>query len=143
MILLLALLALPEPAQEKGESVSFSTVDKGTSSGFTVPLQMFVSSEKDWADTWEKRLGASKRPRPSVDFAKEVVIVAALGMKDSGGYSIEVSKIVRTKDDVQVIVRIGSPPEGAKPGGGPTSPFVLVKIKKPDKPVTFKEEEKK
>ena len=69
--------------------------------------------------------------------------MAALGSKPSGGYFLEISKIVRTKDRVEVTVRIGSPAPGAAPGGGPTSPFVFVRMRKPDRPVTCREEEKK
>ena len=145
MTLLLAILALPRLLQDKGESVPYTTIEKGTTSGFQSPLQMFVTSEKDWSDLWEKRQGsgAPKRNHPAVDFAKDVVVVAALGSKLTGGYSLEISKIVRTKDNVEVTVRIGSPAPGTTPGGGPTSPFVFVRMKKPDKPVTFTEEEKK
>ena len=145
MTLLLAILTLPALLQEKGESVPYSTIDKGTTSGFQSPLQMFIVSEKDWIDLWEKRQGsgAPQRTHPAVDFSRDVVVVAALGSKLTGGYSLEISKIVQTKDNVEVTVRIGAPAPGSTPRGGPTSPFVFVRMKKPDKPVTFKEEEKK
>ena len=145
MTLLLAILALPALLQDKGESVTHSTIEKGTTSGFQSPLQMFVSSEKDWIDLWEKRQGSSapKSTHPTLDFKRDVVVVAALGTKETGGYSIEISKIVQTKENVVVTVRIGAPTPGAKPIVGPTSPFVLVRMKKPDRPVTFVEEEKK
>lgn len=143
MTLLTATLAFAALAQ--GESVTYSTIEKGTTSGFQSPLQMFITSEKDWIELWEKRqgLGAPKNTHPAVDFTRDVVIVAALGAKNTGGYSIEIAKIIRTKENIEVTVRIGSPPEGTKPGGGPTSPFVLARMKKPEKPVTFKEEQKK
>ena len=143
--LLLATLALLGALQDKGVSVPYSTLEKGTTSGFQSPLQMFVASEKDWIDLWEKRQGsnAPARTHPDVDFKRDVVVVAALGSKESGGYSIEIAKIVQTKENVVVTVRIGAPPPGTTSKGGPTSPFVLVRMKKPDRPVTFVEEEKK
>jgi hypothetical protein len=146
MILLLAALALAQSGpQDKDESVSFTTIDKGTISGFTVPLQMFISSQKEWVEIWTTRQGSAtpKRGHPAVDFDRDVVIVAALGTKDSGGYSLEITRIVRTKDDIQIFIRRAAPPDGAKAATVSTSPFVLARMKKPDRMVTFRDEEKK
>lgn len=142
MIALLAALAL---VQDKGESVPFSTLDKGVGSGFTSPLELFVSSQKEWVDLWGKHEVpiAQKKNAPPVDFEKDVVIVAALGMKSTGGFAIEITRIVRSKDDITVYVRRTEPPAGSAPSGKPTSPFVLARMKKPDRPVTFRDEEKK
>jgi hypothetical protein len=142
MTVLLAVLAL---LQDKGESVSFSTIDKGSTSGFTSPLEMFLTSQKDWVDLWAKReVGTGpKKNAPTIDFDKDIVIVAALGMKNTGGYTIEITRIVRTPDDLTVYVKRTEPAAGSTPSGKPTSPFVLAKIRKPDKPVTFRDEDKK
>jgi len=143
MILLLATLALVQA--DKEESVSFSTIEKGMASGFMAPQEMFVSSVKDWVDTWTTREGsvAPKRTHPAVDFDRDVVLVAALGMKPTGGYSIEITRVIKTKTDIQVFVKRTAPAEGSKPSGGPSSPFVLARMKKPTLPVTFRDEEKK
>jgi len=146
MILLLVTAALfqSEP-QPQGVSVSFTLIDKGANSGFQAPQEMFVSSLKDWIDTWALRQGsaAPKRRHPAIDFDRDVVLVAATGMKSTGGYSIEITRIVKTKDDIQVFVKRTVPAEGAKPAAVPTSPFVLARMKKPDRPVTFLDDGKK
>jgi hypothetical protein len=146
MILLLASLALLQSdPQPKGETVSFTIIDKGPGSGFQVPQELFVSSLKDWVDTWATRQGSAtpKRPHPAVEFDKEVVLVATLGSKNTGGYAIEITRIIKTKDDIQVFVKRTAPAEGAKSATMLTSPFVLARMKKPDRPVTFVDEEKK
>ncbi|HLY74832.1 MAG TPA: protease complex subunit PrcB family protein [Planctomycetota bacterium] len=137
-------LLLSSP-QEKTESIPFRVIDKGTSSGFMVPQQMFVSSQKDWAETWTTRQGSAgtKKSHPEIDFNRDVVIVAALGAKSTGGYTIEITRIVRTKDDIQVFLRRTAPPEGGRVVGGATSPFVMARMEKPDRPVTFRDEEPK
>jgi len=143
-LLLTTLWLLQTSPLEKGESVSFTTIDKNTTSGFVVPLQMFLSSQKEWAEIWATRQGSatSKRMPPAVDFDRDVVIVAALGMKNSGGYSLEITRIVRTKDAIEIFIRSTAPPDGTK-AAVPTSPFVLARMKKPDRMVTFRDEEKK
>ena len=142
MILLMTVLAL---LQDKGVSVDFSTIDKGSTSGFQSPLEMFVSSQKDWVELWAKREGsvAKKTNHPMVDFDKDVVIVVAQGVQKTGGYAIEITRIVKTKDEITVYVKKTEPAAGSSPTGKPTSPFVLAKIRKTDLPITFKEEEKK
>ena len=146
MILLLATLALLQTDPPvKGESVSFAVIDKGGISGFQEPQERFITTLDEWIQLWARRQGNldTKKPHPRVDFDRDVVLVATLGMKSSGGYSIEITRIVKTKDDIQVFVKRTAPPEGAKPAAAQTSPFVLARMKKPDRPVTFLDEEKK
>jgi hypothetical protein len=146
MILLLATLALLQsdpPA--KGEPVSFAVIDKGGVSGFQETQERFITAQDEWIQLWARRQAnlATKKPHPPIDFDRDVVLVATLGMKNSGGYSIEIARIVKTKDDIQVFVKRTAPPEGAKLAAAQTSPFVLARMKKPDRPVTFLDEEKK
>jgi hypothetical protein len=140
MAALLAALALFQ-----GESVSFRTVDKGPASGFQAPQQSFIATQKEWVETWITREGpvTPKRPHPEIDFSREVVIVAALGAKNTGGYAVEITRIVRTKDAIEVYLRRTAPAENAKVPTGATSPFVLARMAKPDRPVTFRDDEKK
>jgi hypothetical protein len=130
--------------QDKGESVSFRTVDKHLTSGFQVPLEKFVTTEKEWVELWAERQEpqAPKRPHPAVDFDKEVVVVAALGAKPGAGYTVEISRIVKTKDEIRIYLRKTAPAEALKTGQ-PTSPCVLVRMAKPDRFVRFLDEEKK
>ncbi len=146
MIFLLATLALCQsdpPA--KGESVSFTTIDKGGFSGFQEPQERFITALDEWIQLWARRQAnlTTKKPHPPVDFDRDVVLVVTLGMKNTGGYAIEITRIVKTKDDIQVFVKRTAPPEGTKGSAAMTSPFVLARMKKPDRPVTFVDEEKK
>jgi hypothetical protein len=140
MAVLLAALALLQ-----GEPVSFGTVDKAATSGFQAPQQSFVATQKEWVDTWVTREGpvTPKKPHPQIDFSREVVIVAALGTKPTGGFAIEITRIVRTKDAIEIYVRKTAPQDGLKPPPGPTSPFVLARMPRPDRPVTFRDDDKK
>lgn len=140
MAVLLAALALLQ-----GESVSYGTIDKGPTSGFQAPQQSYIATQKEWVDTWITREGpvTPKRPHPTIDFSREVVIVAALGTKPTGGFAIEITRIVRTKDAIEIYIRTTAPQDGLKPPPGPTSPIVLARMAKPDRPVTFRNDEKK
>jgi hypothetical protein len=130
MNLLLAALALVQnDPPDKGERVSFTIIDRGTTSRFIVPLQMFISSQNEWVDLWTTRQGTAspKKNHPAVDFVRDVVIVAALGMKDTGGYPLEITRIIRPTDDLETSSRRTAPAERAKSASGSTSPFVLAR----------------
>ena len=146
MIFLLATLALlqTEPAA-KGEPVPFMILDKGQGSSFQEAQERYITSQDEWLQIWARRQANldTKKPHPPVDFDRDVVIVATLGRKSTGGYTIEITRIVKSKDDIQVFVRRNSPPAGGKVITAESSPFVLARMKKPDRPVTFLDEEKK
>lgn len=128
--------------QDKGEAVSIRTIDKHLTSGFQEPLEKFVATEKDWIELWNQRQEpkAPKRQHPAVDFDKDVVVVAALGPKPGTGYTVEITRIVKTKDEIQIYVRKTAPDPAALKTGQPTSPFVLIRMVKPDRFVRFYDE---
>lgn len=142
MILLLACLLL---AQDERDTLGFRVLNEGQTSGFQAGMEKFVSSEKDWVSIWLEREGnvKTRTPHPRVDFDKFVVVVVAMGKKPTAGYAIEVTRVERTKDDIQIFLRKTVPKEGAVLAQKVTSPFALVRIEKPDRPVVFLDEPKK
>lgn len=137
-VLLLAL------AQTIGDTVSFQSIEKHLTSGFQVPLEKFVTTEKEWVELWGQRQDPKdkKRQHPAVDFDRDVVVVAALGPQPGTGYNIEITRIKKTKEEIQIYVRRTAPPPEALKAGNPTSPFVLIRMPKPDRFVRFMDEPK-
>jgi len=128
--------------QTLGDKVSFQSIEKHLTSNFQVPMEKFVTTEKEWVELWGQRQEPKdkKRQHPAVDFDRDVVVVAALGPKPGTGYTIEITRIARTKDEIQIYLRKTAPDPAALKAGGPTSPFVLVKMPKPDRFVRFYDE---
>jgi hypothetical protein len=143
MIALLAPLLFA--LQDERESLTFRILNDGQQSGFQAPMEKFVSSEKDWVSIWTEREGNVKNrtPHPRIDFDKFAVVVVAMGKKNTGGYAIEITRVVKTKDDIQIFLKKTVPKEGGVVTQKVTSPFVLARIEKPDRPVTFLDEPKK
>src|ERR1051325_10971810 len=57
-------------------------------SGFTTRERLVIRDEATWTSTWEQLMG-SQQPVPAVpkiDFKTSVVIVAAMGQRNSGGF---------------------------------------------------------
>lgn len=132
-------------AQDERESLAFRIIDRNTTSGFQAGMEKFVTSEKDWVAVWTQRQAnlKTKLPHPRVDFDRYAVIIVAMGRKNTDGYSIEITRVVRTKDDITIFLKKTVPREGANPAASATSPFVLARMEKPDLPVVFRDEEKK
>ena len=75
-------------------------------------------------------------PIPTVDFTKEMVVIARTGAKPSGGYCINVDSAVGSSRKATVTVRTGGPTPSFLPAV--TRPFDIVRIPRADE-VTFAE----
>lgn len=108
-------------------------------SGFTAPARLVVRSEAEWRDAWA-RIYQHRMPKPdlpAVDFAREAVLVAALGERSSGGYGILVDSVHDTGSELQAVVRKTSPGAGCLVTGALTQPVDAVRIPAPTKSVKF------
>lgn len=88
-----------------------------------------IQSENDWNNTWQLAKG-NEEPLPTiptVDFRKENVIAAFMGTRNSSGYRIEITQLVKKGNILQVSVK-----KYETPGMLPvvTHPFTLIRIPK-------------
>lgn len=134
-LLLLACLAL----QDKTEPVPFTVLVKGGTYGLPKPEEKVLTTEKEWAEVWERAESwrVPKRKLPDVDFTKDVVVVVAFGQQPTPGYAIEVTRIEKTAKEIRISVRRTVPPNDAALPQIITHPYVVVKTAKPDRAVVF------
>jgi hypothetical protein len=114
----------------------------GNFSDVLTASEQVITDESTWEDVWE-RVHAKKSPRPAlpiVDFTKQAVIAVFLGKHASGGYTIQISRIRDTGRRVEVEVDRFSPTRSNSVIEVDTSPYDIVVIPKPTKPVVFKSE---
>ena len=110
-------------------------------SGFRQPVRAVVDNDADWRATWSTftaNLG-SPPPLPDVDFAREQVIVTALGERNSGGYDISISRIAATSDNLSVEVTSTRPGPRCGTTAALTQPVDMVRIPRQHPPVVFTE----
>jgi hypothetical protein len=110
-------------------------------SGFRQPVRTIVDNDADWRATWSTftaNLG-SPPPLPEVDFAREQVIVTALGERNSGGYDISISRNAATSDDLSVEVTSTRPGPRCGVTAALTQPVDMVRIPRQHPPVMFTE----
>ena len=96
---LLLILALPLACSDgsptaPGTALSFEGIVQLSYSGFSDQQMRAVRSGGEWSEVWQTLYaGQSPVPAlPSVDFARETVILAAAGTRSNGCYSIEITR---------------------------------------------------
>jgi hypothetical protein len=113
------------------------------SSALDRPLYTAVRDYRSWHAMWD-RIAARHGPKPlspSVDFSKDMILIAATGAKPSGGYGIQIVSVRDTgKELVATAVRTSPGPRcGAT--AAITAPADIVRVPISRKPVrwTFRE----
>jgi hypothetical protein len=79
-----------------------------------------------WARAFENPAGAPEVPQ--VNFADEVVIAAALGVRASGGFEIRVGEVIESRGEVAVEIISSSPGRGCVVSMALTQPLDIVKV---------------
>lgn len=89
-------------------SLPFGTLERGTESGMDLNESTVFRSTgergrseppQEWLDFWKKHTRDSGRPPPEVDWASEMVVVAAVGVRRELGDSVEVRRVLVIDED--------------------------------------------
>ena len=122
---------------EESKPVEFSLLATGTMSehggGRAVEL---ITDEAAWRRAWET-IGAG-RPLPDVSFDTRAVVVAYQGRQPTGGYSVEITGIVRHGTVLAVTPNERRPASGSFTTQVITSPFAAVSIPRPPSGATVR-----
>jgi PrcB C-terminal len=119
---------------ESPQSLPVRSLAKGVFSGIRDAQREVVRKAGDWEKLWRKHgvsAGATEKI-PSVDFAKEMVIVATLGTQRTGGYSIEVVGVEARGKTLRISIKKSAPPPGAITIQALTAPFHFVAVPRSD-----------
>lgn len=133
-----------EPPEDWQENLTPSDPDTrflaaDANTGIEQSRRLVLRSEADWLEVWELwNIPVEPKPElPAVDFATEMVIVAAMGSRPSSGFAIGVDTVV--EEPTRVLINTFT----VRPGGDCfvlgviTAPAVAVAIRTTQKPVSF------
>ena len=112
-----------------------------TYSGITEDSNFVVRDSAAWRQLWE-RINKPFIPPPAlppIDFAREMVVVAALGARPSAGYDITISSVDRGSAGMEVSVRTRAPGPGCPVEAVVTQPVDLARVPFTAGPVRFRE----
>ena len=110
-------------------------------SGIGDSLRVVIGDGASWRAYWQRVHArvAPAPPVPEVDFTRDVVILAALGTRGSGGYGIRIDSAYDAGAYVEVVVRRSAPGSGCLVTAAFTQPVDVVRIPARKVPVRFRE----
>jgi hypothetical protein len=133
----------PGPARDplvvtrlSSRDLSFSTF-----SGFTDSVRLVVRDSATWRDTWRTihQPFIPPPPVPPIDFARDMVVVAALGARPSEGYEIVVENVREDSSGIEVALRVTEPARGCPVAAVMTQPVDLARISASARRVRFRQ----
>jgi len=94
------------------------------------PTFRLVRSEGELRSLWNQLHGSQLTvpPLPSVDLARETVLVVMMGQRPTGGYAVDVRGVSLEGTDLFVDVRLTEPATGAVTTSALTSPWTVVRV---------------
>lgn len=128
---LAAVLVQPPPATGTAKTTTttspdMKTIDKGEHSNMDDAAQVVARSPQEWQQLWQKH--TPDRPRPAVDFSKEMVVGVFLGSRPTAGYVLEIVSATPDSGTLVVRYREATPRPGAMTAQVLTSPYHLVTV---------------
>jgi PrcB C-terminal len=147
LLLTLALSACSSPtsADEQSPLTLTRLGPEGASlayySGLRDPQRLVIRDQATWQQTWST-IWSRTSPVPALpaaDFDREMLIVAALGERPSGGFSILINGVTETANGVTVSVRSVSPGSGCITTLALTQPVDIARVTRRDGLVAFSE----
>jgi hypothetical protein len=108
-------------------------------SGLIEPQRLVVRDQVTWAEAWAAIWrGHSPTPElPTVDFAREMLVIVALGERPTGGYTILVDSAATTTEGLTVWIRIMAPGSGCGVTTALSQPVDVARLPRSDGAVRF------
>ena len=109
------------------------------SSGIHEPRRIEIRSAGEWDAQW-RRLTARQGnagPAPFVDFSREMILMAAMGPRPTGGYRVEIERVLPRGGALEAFVRETSPGPRCGTTQAVTSPVDIVRIPVDSRPVRW------
>ena len=128
------------PSNNNQETAAMISIYEGSlkgdgSEGFT-KQNIVINSTAEWQDFLTKT-SVDSQFKDAIDFSQKTVLVAVDSKRNTGGFSIEVSEIIKKEGKFQVTISS----EGPKPTDmvtmSLTQPIHIVKINKTSKEIVF------
>lgn len=115
--------------------LSFETIIKGPSSQQADAENYVINDQEKFNKLWMKWF--RENSSTEVNFSKHTVIAVFAGQKNTGGHSIEITKIIADDEKIYVYAIRSAPSPDDIVTQAITSPFHIIKIEKTSKEVKF------
>ena len=136
---------VPPTVPDDAEPVTFAEIEGATRilSGFLVRVRLVIRDETEFREFWSKLEGqrSPKTEPPVVDFAQNLVVVAAMGGRGTTGYSIIIEGVYEEGQRLFVAVHERTPHSDCVVGQAVTWPVTAVAVTRTLDEVVFVERE--
>lgn len=136
---IIALLEQYQNTPEAARPPELAVVPYQFYSGLSERERIVVRDAESWTSLWPRIVG-SHRPapaRPAVNFSDEMLVVASMGARPSGGHAIYIDEVSVVRGTLVVVTREVSPGRNCVVTGAFTQPLALVRLERSDLPVSF------
>jgi hypothetical protein len=115
---------------DSASSIAIRRVGEWSTSGVTAPARLVIRDDTTYARFWSALGDAGSRP--SVDFTRDLIIVAAAGQQTAGGHSIEIERVTRVGAGLAIQVVETMPGPGCPTAQALTQPVDVVVVEAAD-----------
>jgi len=117
-------------------TMPITTIAAGGVSNIMEPREVVVKTAVEWEKLWREH-SFDNVARPSVDFAKSMVVGVFLGSRNTGGYDVTITGVEQAQGGLVVRYTEKAPARGAMVAQVITAPFHLVSVPRFDGAVRF------
>ena len=142
ILLLAACGTRPSPSaafSQEPTAVTIEVLVAESYSGITDSRRLVIRDAATWQAVWKEIVGArTPAPQPpGVDFDQNMVILAAMGQRGTGGYAIRIDEVAVEDGQLNVVVRETAPGPGCMTIQALTAPVTAVRVTRSEEPVSF------
>lgn len=138
-VLFLAFSSCKSNKKQDGNSIPFETAFKTMSLGSETKGTKVVQSQTELKGFEVANNNDMPKELLGVDFEKNTLVMVMSGMKNTGGFDLEIKKIIETNDKITVFYKETNPPKDAMLTMALTYPMHAVTIKKTEKEIVFEQ----
>jgi hypothetical protein len=141
LIFSVMLVSCPQNQKESFTTISKASLFGAGEEGFKKE-NIIISSNKEWNSFLLKLDSTNKisdKFQSTIDFTKEMVVVAVDGVKNSGGFAIEIVDAEVNKENILLTIKTTGPKATDMVAAVMLQPYHIIKINKTDKKIKFLE----
>lgn len=130
--------------QDFPREVNFELILKSEHCQYKEKKSYLIKDIIDWEKLWQivirqpTIIGQPTFWLPEVDFTKEMIVAVFMGEQSTGGYGIEVIKIIEQENSLEVFIKETLPAVSQPVTAVLTQPCHIIKLPKIEKEVLFK-----
>jgi len=128
---IVAYIFLPALVTPPEDRIPFSIIDRGVRSDWVEQANFRIDTEKDFQNLWEAIHG-NATSIPQVDFDREFIIVAFLGVREKEGYGITVAEVRKTSAGYTIVLKEETPGDGCINTPAALTPYVIARVPRRD-----------